>query len=164
VGVPPTIVAPQVATTLANYADLSQRIIAAIVDSIIVGIAVGILSSIFVFSGLGMLGFSGMGHMFASPWMWMSAPWIWLVGLLIPIGYYTYLEGTSGQTIGKKMMKIKVIKVNGSPCDLASAFLRSILRVVDSLVIGLVGIIVISVTEKRQRVGDIVANTIVVRA
>lgn len=162
VGIPPTIVAPQAATTSANYADLSQRIIAAIIDSIIVGIAVGILSSIFVFSGLGMLGFSGMGHMFASPWMW--APWIWLVGLLIPIGYYTYLEGTSGQTIGKKIIKIKVIKANGSPCDLASAFLRSILRVVDSLVIGLVGIIVISVTEKRQRVGDIVANTIVVRA
>lgn len=162
VGVSPTTVAPQAATTSANYADLSQRIIAAIVDSIIVGIAVGILSSIFVFSGLGMLGSSRMGGVFASSWMW--APWIWLVGLLIPIGYYTYLEGTSGQTIGKKMMKIKVIKVNGSPCDLPSAFFRSILRVVDSLVIGLVGIVVISVTEKRQRVGDIVANTIVVRA
>lgn len=162
VGIPPTSVAPQAVTTLTNYADLSQRIIAAIVDSIIVGIAVGILSSIFIFSGLGMLGFSGMGRMFASPWM--GAPWIWLVGLLIPIAYYTYLEGTSGQTIGKKIMKIKVIKANGSPCDLVSAFLRSILRVVDSLVIGLVGIIVISVTAKRQRVGDIVANTIVVRA
>lgn len=145
----------------ANYANLGQRIVAAIIDGIIVGIAVGVVSGLFMFSGLGMFGGSRMWHMFASPWVW--APWMWLVGLLIPVGYYTYLEGTSGQTIGKRIMNIKVVKADGSRCDMSSAFLRSILRFIDSLFIGIVGIIAISTTEKKQRIGDIVANTIVVK-
>jgi len=162
-----TIEAAPVPTTAetrpsANFASLGQRIVAAIIDAIIVGIAVAVVSGVFMFSGLGMFGPPRMWHMFASPWVW--APWMWLVGLLIPVGYYTYLEGTSGQTIGKRIVNIKVVKADGSRCDMSSAFLRSILRIIDSLFIGIVGIIVISTTEKKQRIGDIVANTIVVKA
>ena len=145
----------------ANYADLGQRVVAAIIDGIVVGIAVFAVSGLFMLSGLGTFGASRMWHMFATPWGW--APWTWLVGLLIPVGYYTYLEGTSGQTLGKRIINIKVVKADGSRCDMSSAFLRSILRIIDSLFIGIVGIIVILTTEKKQRIGDIVANTIVVK-
>jgi len=158
---PPPAAVPTPTMVSVNYADLSQRIIAAIVDSIIVGVVVGILAGLFALTTLGMMGLFKAGIMSAAPWMW--APWMWLVGLLIPICYYTYFEGTSGQTIGKKIMNIKVVKADGAHCDYGSAFVRNLLRFIDSQVIGLVGIIVISVTEKKQRVGDIVAKTIVVK-
>lgn len=153
---------PRPTAISANYAELGQRIIAAIIDGIIVGVAGLILNGFLLFAGLARFGAFGMGFMSAMPWMW--APWMWLLSFLIPVAYYTYFEGTTGQTIGKKAMNIRVVKPDGRPCDFASALIRSILRVVDSLVIGLVGIVVISVTEKKQRIGDLVANTIVVKA
>jgi len=166
-GTPVTVAAPPLtavpAPTMASvaYADLSQRIIGAIVDGIIVVVVVGVLAGLFALTTLGTLGLFRAGMMSAVPWMW--APWMWLVGLLIPICYYTYFEGTRGQTIGKKIMNIKVVKADGAPCDYGSAFVRNLLRLIDSQVIGLVGIVVISVTEKKQRVGDIVAKTVVVK-
>ena len=157
----PTASTPKITTTTAKYADLVQRIVAAIIDGMIMGMAIATLSVILMFTGLGVSRSSGLWHVSPSAWAW--APWGWLIGLLVPVVYYTYLEGTRGQTIGKKVMNIKVVKTDGGPCDLASAFLRNILRFVDGLAIGLVGIIVISVTKRRQRIGDIVANTVVMK-
>jgi len=59
-------------------------------------------------------------------------------------------EGTSGQTIGKKLTHVRVIKEDGSRCDFGSALVRNIL-----------GIILIAVTEKKQRLGDMLAKTVV---
>lgn len=83
---------------------------------------------------------------------------LWLV-------YFTYFEGTSGQTIGKKLTHIKVVKEDGSTCDLGSALVRNFLRIVDHLpFLYILGIILIAATDKRQRLGDMLAKTIVVKA
>jgi len=59
---------------------------------------------------------------------------------------------------------VKVVKEDGSPCDFGSALVRSILRIVDSLpAIYILGIILIAATEKKQRLGDMLAKTIVVK-
>jgi uncharacterized RDD family membrane protein YckC len=160
-GAGPQKAAPRPATAgTGNYADLFQRIVSAIIDGIITGVVVGVLAMVLSFGSFSMVGMQRWGSM--SPWAWMWMPWMWVLSL-IPLSYYIYFEGTSGQTIGKKVMNIRVVKADGSPCDFVSAFLRNILRFIDSLVIGLVGIIVIAVTEKRQRIGDIVAGTVVVK-
>jgi len=143
-------------------ADLGSRIVAGIIDYIIVGIVAGILS-IFLLAPWVMTGPTMMG-MFWSGWiggMWGIMGVMWLLWLI----YFTYFEGTSGQTIGKKFTHIKVIKESGARCDIGSALIRNILRIVDHLpFLYILGIILIAATEKRQRLGDMLARTIVVKA
>ena len=80
------------------------------------------------------------------------------------IAYYTYLEGTRGQTIGKMITKIKVFREDGTPIDMEQAFKRSILRVIDGLFVYLICAILIWRSDKQQRLGDTVAKTVVVKA
>ena len=70
---------------------------------------------------------------------------------------------SDGKTPGKRKIKIKVIQTNGSHVDWAASMTRNILRFIDMLPI-VYGIGFISVLSTRyfQRIGDIVANTIVV--
>lgn len=81
--------------------------------------------------------------------------------LLIPI-----LEGATGQTIGKMIFRIKTLKHNGTKISIGKSIGKSIVRhlfdFVDCLpFFGIVGLLVASNNELRQRVGDLVAKTIV---
>jgi len=161
-------VTPAPAPTPSGYvppsplADLGSRIIAGIVDYVIIGIIAAVLS-IFLLAPM----------MVAAPWSMMSGfSWGWFGGMfgvvavmwLLWLIYFTYFEGTSGQTIGKKLVNIRVMKVNGSRCDFGSALVRNILRIIDHLpFLYILGIILIAATEKRQRLGDMLASTIVVK-
>lgn len=79
--------------------------------------------------------------------------------------YHVLLEGTYGQTPGKKLFAIVVLQEDGQPCTYTAATIRTLCRFVDWLPVGyLVGFVVIGLTECRQRVGDLLASTVVVRA
>jgi uncharacterized RDD family membrane protein YckC len=94
-----------------------------------------------------------------------TMPWSWgLFYFIFYIGYYTYLEGSRGQTIGKMITKIKVVREDGKPIDMNQAFTRNILRIVDGFIGYLIGAILIWRSDKKQRLGDRVAKTIVVKA
>ena len=61
-------------------------------------------------------------------------------------------------------MGIKVVKEDGSECTYGAAFGRNILRLIDVLpTIYIVGLIAIASSEKRQRIGDQAAGTVVVK-
>ncbi|MDI6903633.1 MAG: RDD family protein [Methanocellales archaeon] len=81
----------------------------------------------------------------------------------IIFAYFLILEGVFGQTLGKKLCKIKVVKEDGSPCDLSASFIRNILRIIDGIAVYLVGAIFIARSDKKQRLGDRVASTIVIK-
>jgi len=83
---------------------------------------------------------------------------------LIIILYFILMEGTIGQTVGKMVTGIKVVKEDGSPCDIKASIIRNILRIIDALFVYLVGAIIIAQSDKNQRLGDIGANTVVVDA
>jgi uncharacterized RDD family membrane protein YckC len=120
------------------------------IDNIIISAVLEVLSAII-----------GVGVMSHGPIPWNS----WVLLFALNIGYYTYMEGTRGQTIGKKMIKIKVVREDGKPIDMKQAFTRNILRIVDGLFfIYLIGALLIWRSEKKQRLGDIVAKTVVVKA
>jgi uncharacterized RDD family membrane protein YckC len=69
-----------------------------------------------------------------------------------------------GQSIGKKAMKIKVAKLDGSQPRLGDYLLRWLLRFIDvSILSGAVAIFTIIINGKGQRLGDIAAGTTVVR-
>lgn len=122
-----------------------RRAVAVIIDIILVGIVTSILSGILAQARLAALG--------------------GLVGLVITFGYYIYLEGAYGQTIGKMALDIVVVAEGGDPIDYRPATIRTILRIIDVLpIFYLLGIILVFVTDRNQRLGDIAADTIVVRA
>ncbi|HEY9003308.1 MAG TPA: RDD family protein [Mucilaginibacter sp.] len=71
----------------------------------------------------------------------------------------------NGQSIGKRIMKIKVISLDGGQPKMGQYFMRWLFRIVDFLIMwpGLIALIVAAVNEKTQRIGDIVAGTILIR-
>ena len=68
-----------------------------------------------------------------------------------------------GQTLGKWVLGLRVLDQNGLELQFTQVALRNILRVVDTLPLGLVGGISILSTEHRQRLGDMAAGTVVIR-
>ena len=88
---------------------------------------------------------------------------ILIVALLIPVAiYFPVCELLfAGQTIGKRIQRIRVVQADGSRLRLSSALLRWTFDVLDvSLALGLP---VIILSKKSQRIGDIAANTIVIK-
>lgn len=91
------------------------------------------------------------------------AAWILLVFLLL-WGYFVFFElRTNGQSPGKKYVKIRVVKAQGGPVTFVDVAVRNLLRAVDFLpfLYG-VGGLVMFVTKRAQRLGDIAAGTVVV--
>jgi len=87
-----------------------------------------------------------------------------VITIIVWFFYYTLLEGRYGQTLGKWFCKIKVVKEDGSaPIGYGAAAIRTILRVIDGLISYLIGAILIWTSEKKQRLGDRLAHTIVIQ-
>lgn len=85
--------------------------------------------------------------------------------LTLPVMLYTLvLESLwEGQTIGKKVMKIRVIKIDGYQASFGDYFIRWVLCLVDvSLLGGLIGLIAMLVSKNVQRLGDMAAGTAVI--
>ncbi|AHG00217.1 transporter [Halostagnicola larsenii XH-48] len=83
------------------------------------------------------------------------------IGLL---GYYILLEGATGQTLGKRLAGVIVVSRDGSSITFRQALVRNLLRIVDGILSYAVGLVVMLVSDDRQRVGDHAANTLVVRS
>ena len=95
---------------------------------------------------------------------WFSFLFI-LIMLPLWLVYFVVQEGIWGQTIGKRITKIKVVKVNGKKAGWLKVLLRNLFRFVD--LIGPcpygVGLFSIVFTKNKQRIGDIIAKTVVIR-
>jgi uncharacterized RDD family membrane protein YckC len=76
--------------------------------------------------------------------------------------YFFALESGEGQTVGKKLMKLRVVRADGRPAGMREIGVRTILRVVDNYLVGL--IVMLATGERRQRIGDLAAGTIVADA
>ena len=85
------------------------------------------------------------------------------MGIAVTFAYYWLLEGKTGATLGKRALGLVVVKADSSECDLSAAAIRTVLRVVDILpFVYLLGLFVVAVTSKNQRLGDLAAGTLVV--
>lgn len=105
--------------------------------------------------------------------MWRYSPsfmekyYGWIIGIsiliftLISYGYFVFMElSMNGQTLGKKVLKLRTIRNNGQPITLKHSSLRNLFRVFIDI-IG-IGIIFIFFSKDHKRLGDYVASTIVV--
>ena len=92
-----------------------------------------------------------------------------VVALLFRLPWFFYSPVieylTNGRSLGKYIMGIRVVKVNGETAGLREYFTRWIFRVVDIWIggFGFLAILLSGTTEKRQRLGDIMAGTVVIR-
>lgn len=69
----------------------------------------------------------------------------------------------NGQSIGKKALKLKVVKLDGTQPGLGEIALRWVFRLIDIPLMGTVAVLSIVLNEKGQRLGDIAAGTTVVK-
>ena len=84
----------------------------------------------------------------------------------LPVFFYQLLceAFLNGQSFGKKIMKMRVVKLDGTQAGIGSYFLRWILAPIDIyFTYGSVGIITMIVNGKGQRLGDLAAHTTVVK-
>lgn len=89
-----------------------------------------------------------------------------IIILTLPILLYDLLleYATNGQSVGKKIMNIKVVMLDGSQPSIGAYLLRWLLRIIDcTLSYGAVAIIIIAANGKGQRLGDMAAGTCVVK-
>jgi uncharacterized RDD family membrane protein YckC len=84
--------------------------------------------------------------------------------LLLTFAYFFVTELMWAQTIGKRVMKLRVVRVDGSRLGAGPAAIRNLVRFVDAFpVLYIVGAIVLfTFGNKRQRLGDMAAKTTVV--
>jgi uncharacterized RDD family membrane protein YckC len=79
--------------------------------------------------------------------------------------YYFALESDHGQTLGKRLMKIRVARADGTPLDSGRVAVRTLLRPIDAIGCYLLGLVVMLATgQRRQRLGDLAAGTVVTEA
>lgn len=125
----------------------SSRVGAVIVDFVLVSIVAGSLAGLFTGNPV------------------RSADISSVLGALLSFAYFTYFEGSYGQTLGKKLLGIVVVTEDGGDCEMDNAIVRNLLRFVDALPFAyLLGAIVVFVSEDDQRLGDLAADTVVARA
>jgi uncharacterized RDD family membrane protein YckC len=128
---------------------VGRRAVAVIIDSILLGIVAYLVAM-------------ATGNTTAEGFQLHGTPAVLV--FLIAFGYYVFMEKTSGATLGKMAMKLKVVKQDGAALDWQAAVVRNILRIIDGLFFYLVGAIAVWISKSKQRLGDMAAHTIVVRA
>jgi len=134
-----------------------SRIVAALIDIVLLAIVFVIMALLFGDTDSGSDGEEGGFYVSLS-----GAPFI--VYLLIVAGYYFVLEMQNGQTVGKRIMHLRVVAVDGVLTP-QKVLIRTLLRIVDGLpAFYLVGLLVSIMSSRKQRVGDMAAGTLVVKA
>ena len=135
---------------------VGPRVVAQIIDSLIVVVLAYVPMIVIGFAGAAG---GGGGSAFAS-----VGGLVILVGVLAALFYMFALEGVwDGRTVGKSVMGIKVVKENGGECTVGSSILRNLLEIVDGFFYYAVGLVFMAMSDKRQRLGDRVAGTVVVK-
>jgi uncharacterized RDD family membrane protein YckC len=138
-------------------AGIGSRFVATLIDHLIQ------FGFFFVFGILAAVLFGAIANRINLLGKWVLAAFIAADFVLI-WGYYTLFEALwHGQTPGKHIMKLRVIKDSGRQITLFEAMSRNLMRIIDYLpALYLAGIITMLCTKRHQRLGDLAAGTIVV--
>ena len=145
-----------------NTRNIGVRVVAYLIDFILVGI-VQVLIGTGVGFVVGMSALAGGGDPTA---MAESGPvtfTLYAIGGIVFFGYFIVMEAAFGYTLGKRVFGLTVVDAQGEPIGWGQSAGRNLMRIVDLLFWGLVGILSMSSSELHQRLGDRVAKTYVVR-
>ncbi|PTM58806.1 RDD family protein [Desmospora activa] len=150
---------PEFVSLRFTAAGLGTRILALLLDWMILSFVLGVLGYI------ALLFFALLESMGSPLWMSIIAGIGFVLAVFIPQLYYILMETFfHGQTLGKKVLGIRVVTDRGTAPGFFAIFLRNVLRVVDSLpLLYVVGISAVFINSHAKRLGDLAAGTIVVR-
>ena len=138
---------------------IGRRVFATIIDLLLLGI----VGSLFAAPGALIDGWGSGQFADAASGIFFSLGG--LAALLATFAYFAIMEGVYGQTLGKMALGIKVVREgDGLAPGIRAAVLRTLMRIVDGIGSYLVAFVVALVSDKNQRLGDMVAKTLVVRA
>jgi uncharacterized RDD family membrane protein YckC len=84
--------------------------------------------------------------------------WLFVVWII----YFPITESIKGQTLGKMILRLRVVTKTGHPISLWQAFKRRLVDILDFFFFGIVAFITIKNTPDHQRLGDLWAKTIVI--
>lgn len=150
-------------------ASIGNRFLAVAIDHFIQYLTIFIVAWAFIsWTGFGKNLDGPPAQLLAEMSKWTIALMIFIL-FLIFAGYFIFFEWIwNGQTPGKRLMKLRVIREDGRPITLWEAVARNLLRIFDNvpwffIPIYSVGLISIFLSNRDQRIGDMFAGTVVVR-
>lgn len=144
-----TILTGQFVRISQTPASIGERIIALIIDYVLIGFyifsTVTVLSKLRLPSDFTMIFF--------------------LAVIYLPVLFYSFLceMFNYGQSLGKRLMNIRVVKADGSVPGISSYLLRWLLFPIDGPITGGLGLLVALLTKNSQRMGDLAAGTMVIK-
>jgi uncharacterized RDD family membrane protein YckC len=149
----------QAAAPALEYVGVGRRLLAIIIDGLILLIVNRIIG--IVFHSEGAITVAGdaatrLAHMGPGA----------ALQIIIPFVYYIVMEAMQGATVGKMALGIRVVKLDGSPISWRESIVRNLLRILDHIpyiIPYLLGALLIWSSPTKQRLGDRIANTVVVR-
>ena len=153
------LVTPEAVVLGFDTAGLPTRLLARLLD---VALQVAVLVATLL--GLGFMGTAGVPDIALTIAVLFLAP-------LILLGFPIICESLwRGRTPGKAMMGLRVVTVEGAPIRFRHALIRGGADIVDLYGLGvllvapgIIGVVAIAVSKRNQRLGDVVAGTVVVR-
>ena len=155
-----TIETPENVSFAYDIAGIGSRFLATLVDSLLQGTVFAVLLIVFA-----LIEYTGAA--FALPSALISlAPLLLLIALfVVQFGYFLLFElVTGGQTPGKQLFGLRVIKENGYPLSPLDSIIRNLVRIIDFFPFAYgVGIIVMFLNDRARRLGDFAAGTLVVK-
>lgn len=128
-----------------------SRFLAWLIDALLIGAALGVLSQLLQWIGAFnkdlMIGFTLLGSFLVATGYGIVFEWIW-----------------HGQTPGKRALGLKVMDVGGWKLQFSQVAIRNLMRILDALpLLYLVGGTTVLFSRQAQRLGDMVANTAVIK-
>ena len=154
-----SVLTPERVSLQYDVAGIGSRSAAALID---VGVQFALYLALLIAFGLSVSWFSLLSRVLPR----------WLPLLLFSLGIFALLWGYyflfelawSGQTPGKRLLHIRVIRENGYPIRAIDAVVRNLVRIVDGPPFGaIVGLLVMLCNARAKRLGDFAAGTLVVR-
>lgn len=137
-----------------ELAHTRDRIFAALIDVIAFTLLYYIAILVIASSGMNHNWFEGFGALF----------FLQLLPIFLFLNYLTFSEAFLGYSLGKKILGIRVVRIDGEQLTMSDHLMRAIFYLLDCLfTAGFLAIVMVMSTEKAQRLGDFAANTTVIK-
>ncbi len=149
----------QAATPALEYVGVGRRFVAIFLDGLLLLIPLAIIGMIFHSNEAMIAGgdaWDKFAHRGPGP----------ILQAITPFVYFIVMEALLGATLGKMMLGIRVVRLDGSPIGWSDSIIRNLFRIIDQIPYGLpylLGAILVWASSRKQRLGDRVAQTVVVR-
>lgn len=150
-----------------QIAGIGSRFLAALVDTTIIlllQILVNMVLIMVLAKGADLKGMLSSGDFLTSSASWVIAL-MGLISFFFFWGYYIFFEMLwNGQSPGKSLAKLRVIRADGTPITLTESIVRNLVRLIDFLPIYYgIGVVSMFINSQSRRLGDLAAGTLVIR-